>query len=330
MRRFWVPGLLFGLAIFTGLLVWQGIDTLLTSLRTIGWDVFWLPALFMIPLAVAVQSWRTLFTVQHRPSAATATRATWVALSVNWLLPVAQIGGELVRARMLLRRGHSLDQTAATLVVDKTLQVVSQIAFAVIGLALFVGNYSDEAVVVGALCGVSLFAILAVGFYRVQRSGMFGLFSRLAGQLLQTASRSQLEASGVSVDRALHDIYGRRTHVVVAFVWRLCFRVTLAAEVYLILNLLGHPMGWVEVIVLESLGQGIRAAAFAIPGGLGAQEGGFVLIGLALGMGPEVGLSVSLCKRVRELSVGLPGLVAWQLEEARHAVNRNGVRHDIS
>ena len=60
----------------------------------------------------------------------------------------------------------------------------------------------------------------------------------------------------------------------------------------------------------------MRAAAFAIPGALGVQEGGYVLLGQVLGIGPETSLALSLSKRVRELTLGIPGLVAWQIEEA--------------
>ncbi len=77
-------------------------------------------------------------------------------------------------------------------------------------------------------------------------------------------------------------------------------------------------------MILESLGQAVRAAAFIVPGGLGAQEGSFVLLGAALGIGPDLSLAFALCKRVRELAVGLPALalwarVAWRSERAARA-----------
>jgi hypothetical protein len=32
---------------------------------------------------------------------------------------------------------------------------------------------------------------------------------------------------------------------------------------------LGHPIGLAEAVILESLGQALRSAGFALPGGLG-------------------------------------------------------------
>ncbi len=54
-----------------------------------------------------------------------------------------------------------------------------------------------------------------------------------------------------------------------------------------------------------------------MPGGLGIQEGGLVLIGSQLGLTPELALALSLAKRARELLVGVPCLIVWQTGEGR-------------
>jgi uncharacterized membrane protein YbhN (UPF0104 family) len=84
-------------------------------------------------------------------------------------------------------------------------------------------------------------------------------------------------------------------------------------EIWLAFWLLGHPVGPIEAVILESLGQGLRSAGFALPGGLGAQEGGIVAGALMLGIAPDLALAVALLKRAREMGYGVPGLVAWAL-----------------
>ena len=59
----------------------------------------------------------------------------------------------------------------------------------------------------------------------------------------------------------------------------------------------------------------MRTAGFAIPGSLGVQEGGTVLICGIVGIGPESALELALLKRVREVALGLPGLLAWHRTE---------------
>ena len=71
-------------------------------------------------------------------------------------------------------------------------------------------------------------------------------------------------------------------------------------------------MGLASLIMLESLAYAIRSAAFFVPAAAGVQEGGYILVGAALGLGPEFALALSLMKRARELTLGVTGLIAWQ------------------
>src|SRR5260370_35838379 len=61
----------------------------------------------------------------------------------------------------------------------------------------------------------------------------------------------------------------------------------------------------------------IRSVAFPVPGGLGVQESGYVLVGNLLGIPGETAFALSLIARVRELGFGIPGLIGWQLIEGR-------------
>ena len=74
-------------------------------------------------------------------------------------------------------------------------------------------------------------------------------------------------------------------------------------------GLLGFAVSWSDALLLESVGQAIRGAAFAIPGALGVQEGGYLLLASLVGLPPGTGLALSLAKRARELMLGLPGLL---------------------
>ena len=78
---------------------------------------------------------------------------------------------------------------------------------------------------------------------------------------------------------------------------------------------MGHPVSVAEAVVIESLLHAIRGAAFAIPGALGAQEGGLVLLCAAFGIPPEQAIALSLVKRAADLVLGVPGLVGWQMLE---------------
>jgi uncharacterized membrane protein YbhN (UPF0104 family) len=96
-------------------------------------------------------------------------------------------------------------------------------------------------------------------------------------------------------------------------------------EVYLILGLLRYPVSWSDALMLESLGQAIRAAAFVIPGALGVQEGGYLLLAPLAGLPSEAGLALSLAKRARELLLGLPGLLYLHFAERANAAAARAV-----
>ena len=61
-------------------------------------------------------------------------------------------------------------------------------------------------------------------------------------------------------------------------------------------------------------------AAFAVPGGLGVQEGGYVALCALFGIPAGAGIALSLLKRVADLVLGLPFLAAWQVLEGKRAL----------
>ena len=89
----------------------------------------------------------------------------------------------------------------------------------------------------------------------------------------------------------------------------------MAAEVWLVAWLLGYPIGLAEAVMLNSLAVALRGAAFAVPAGIGVQEGGYIVVGALVGLPPDVMLAISLATRLGELIEGLPGLLAWQYAE---------------
>lgn len=92
------------------------------------------------------------------------------------------------------------------------------------------------------------------------------------------------------------------------------------AEVAIVLACIGgHPVDLTEVVVIEALGQAIKAAAFLVPSGLGVQEGGLVLVCGLFGIDGGTALALSLAKRVPDVVLGLPALLVWQNLEARRS-----------
>ena len=86
-------------------------------------------------------------------------------------------------------------------------------------------------------------------------------------------------------------------------------------ETLIALALMGHPIGMAQALVIESLLHAIRGAAFIIPGALGAQEGGLVLLCAIFAIPPEQAIALSLVRRAVDVVLGTPSLVIWQALE---------------
>ena len=60
----------------------------------------------------------------------------------------------------------------------------------------------------------------------------------------------------------------------------------------------------------------LRGVAFAVPNAVGVQEGAYVMLGSLFGLSPDMALALSLLKRGRDITIGVPVLLAWQALES--------------
>jgi uncharacterized membrane protein YbhN (UPF0104 family) len=115
---------------------------------------------------------------------------------------------------------------------------------------------------------------------------------------------------------ALVGCYRSPGRVTVAALWHLVSWLLGGVEVCLVLHFFGHDVGLGAGMIIESLGQAAKAVGFAVPGAIGVQEGGYVIVCRLLGLSPEIAIALSLVKRLREVVLGIPGLVLWQRTES--------------
>lgn len=308
-----------GVFLFVGLIAYYGFHDMTAAVASAGWGLVWITGFHTLPVIIDALGWRVLLPQSHRRSTAELTWMRWIGESINTLLPVAQVGGDLVRAQLLHRAGVPGALASAAVIADMTTGMLTLILFALLGVVLLVSEGGGAQAVTQLSIGITIFGAIAVGFLLAQRAGVFLGLARLVERIAKDREWRTLTGGAAALDRMMARVYQRRSAVLIACGWRLLGWVLGAGEVWLALYYLGHPVSLNEALVLESLGQALRAAAFAIPGALGVQETGFVVLGGMLGLTAETALALSLIKRVRELVLGLPGLIAWQIIEGRRA-----------
>lgn len=321
LRKGLVFAALGGLLLAGLLVVQQGLSDVTRAVLSVGWGIVPVLVVHAVQVALAGVGWRALHRGADYASSMVFIRARWIRESVNSLLPVALVGGDVVGARLLTLHGMSGGGAGASMVVDLTMEVVSQILFTLLGLALLLlgGHYGN--VVGWVLTGLALAVMAVLTFFAAQRRGMFKLVERLFELLA-----ARFPALGAGTLDGLHDsiqaLYRDRRALAMACNVHLLAWVLGALEVWLILHFMGAPVSMQQALVLESLGQAVRSAAFLVPGGFGVQEAGFLLLGALYGLPPGAGLALSLVKRVREVAIGLPGMLWWQVLEGHRLMRR--------
>jgi putative membrane protein len=291
--------------------VWQAVTLL-------GWGLAVIILWRFVSLLVAGAAWRLLFTPGLRPNFGVTFVARWISESVNGLLPVAQVGGELARARLLFhalkREGKPASgmDTAATVIVDMTLGLLAQVLFALPGLwhlwQLNEGAIARVAggVVVSVLPLVLLIAAQHQGAIKggTALAARFGLARLVADENQEHPLWIRLAALYRRTPLAAGVTAGH----VVAWTCR-------AGETWIALNLMGQPIGVLDAIMIEGLLSAARTLGFLLPAGLGIQEGALLLLCGWAGVPGHLALALALVKRARELGVCLPGLAAWAVLE---------------
>lgn len=310
-----------GTALFVGLLVQAGLDEVVTELRTAGWGLLLVCAFHIVPLAADTASWMRLIDPPCRPSFARLLGMRWIGEAVNALLPAAQVGGDLVRARLAAIDRVPGHIAAASVLADLTLGILSQVVFTLLGLALLVWLLGGDAAEIAGpiLLGLVAASLLFVAFYGAQRAGLFGALARLAARMARGGTGATLALRAENVDRSLDTLYRRRRDVAASFLWTLVAWIVGAGEVWLAFWVLGAPITLVEAVILESVAQAVRGTMFLVPGALGVQEVGILLVAGLLGIPAETAMAMALAKRARELLWGTPGLVVWPILEGRRA-----------
>lgn len=315
MKHLALAGLLGGLALLAALIAWQGWTAVAGVLANLGVGALWLPLAYLPHMLAAAASWRLLFPAARPLGFGISLRAMWAASAVDTLLPLGDLSTLALKYRMLTLHGAAARDTAASLVLEKTVQALSLVLWALIGIALLLSMQVEATLVGAALAGIAVLCLGIAGFVQVQRRGLFGLLRRGAGFAGIGRWAARFEQGAADLDAAVRALYDAPARLTGATAWRLAARMLLTLEVWLAAQLLGYPLGLAEALMLKSLSATLRGAAFFVPNGWGVQEGSYVALGALLGQPPEAMLALSLATRARELGLSLPGLWLWQRSE---------------
>jgi uncharacterized protein (TIRG00374 family) len=209
-----------------------------------------------------------------------------------------------VKAWLLHKRGVPLVLGLTSVLASKTALMMAQGLFVLLGVLLGLHRWHPGIPLWAAAGGGTALGVLVFGLMiGAQRRGLFGFLLNLSRRAsgregLLAAWESDLRA----LDGRLREFYGTHPRdFFVCCLFHFSGWVVGSLEVYIILWLTGSPVDLVSVFVIEALSGVAKLASVIVPGSLGVQEGGQVLLFAAFGLSMPLAVTFSLLRRGREL-----------------------------
>lgn len=304
-KRQWIL-LVLGVSLFTYLIIEVGWRQILEEILKLKWNIIPLILIYAVVYSFDTLGWR--FGFKSESNQIGFRNLFWVRVAgeaVNNTTPTGYMGGEPVKAILLKRYGISVPESLASLVIAKTTLTLSQILFVLFGLGVaFIKLPISSAFRNGMIVGLGLLTFIVLLFLFFQGKGLFSAMAR--GLIrLRIASNFLTEKMDKIKELEIHisDFYKNcKGRFFMSFLFHFLGWLAGILEIYFILKFLGISLGFLDAFMIESLHQLIRGLAFMVPANLGTQEGGNLFIFTLFGLGAVLGLSVSLIRRIRELT----------------------------
>lgn len=227
--------------------------------------------------------------------------------AVNATTPTGYVGGEPVKAYLLNRHGIPMVDGFASVIIAKITMTIAQVAYILLGISLGFWLFLPPREVYFAtliVLSVGLFLFGVALFVTVQRYGLFAnLFSLLGKCSVWISFLAARRQSLLSLD-----------HTILAFLARSrdAFLLSIAAfftgwlievfEILLIVHFLGSPIDMLTAFSIGALSTFIKGATFFVPGSVGVQEVGNLMLITTYGHSEVIGMTFALLRRVRELA----------------------------
>ncbi len=329
MPAFWVKAFLFfvGIGLFGWLIKSAGLHALLKNFQQAGWPFLLLFVPYLLVYMFDAMGWQVTF--HHRPKELGFLRLFLVRTageSLNNTLPSAYLGGEPVKAVLLKRFHVDMAEAASSVIAAKTTMTIAQIMFILVGFGAFYTATEGAVLIPGLLPGILI--LLGIGVFgigvlvRWQQTGFTRPLMQLAEKFRFLARKLNKYQEGLlRLDENLSRLHadgGSKFWVSIG--WFLGGWMVGILEVYLFGLVFDISITLLDAVAIEALSTMARTMGFIIPGSVGVQEGGIVLLFLAVGQTTLAGVSFSLVRRVRELLwIGFGfGLLGWYGRSAPH------------
>jgi uncharacterized protein (TIRG00374 family) len=275
-----------------------------TDLRSIGWRLLAIVALEgLVNWSSARVWWHTLPRDGRHGWFARVFLVHLAGGAVNQSSPGAPLGGEPLKV-MYLKQRFSVSALTASLLSAKLAQALARALFVIFGILMAWRMLKFKSLPVRSLtAGFTLVTVGTIAFMIMQICG-FSAPTKIVSTRLRFLGDwvARLERGLERVDEHLRELYTMRPwDFIAALALSLAGLCVGVIQVWLLMKWMGLGQSWLTSLAIEALSVLVSFVLFAIPGSLGVQEGGKVLIFAALGLPMSAGLSIGVAFRLNSL-----------------------------
>lgn len=331
-----------GLTLLIGGAVWVGMDSIVQSFSSVGIKgLLILSSWQVIVILLLSYAWHVIC-----PDIG-MLRLIWARFlreSAATCLPFSQVGGILLSIRAVCFRGYryiknpkdlSIAHAVSSNIVDITTETLGQIVFIIVGICfLIIGQYHEtlqNITVPGTKLNLKWFIIIGIFFLLIgsisliwsQRQGS-ALIKKLVNFLSKNIAQQwedQVNANADSFQNSINQIWSNPKNVLLSCIIHLIGWLAGAIGTWLCYKFLGASINIQEAVIIEAFVCVALSIGFLVPASVGIQEGAYVLLGSIFGIDPHLSFSLSLLRRARDILIGVPTLLLWQITEI-HYLNK--------
>ena len=306
-----------GIVLLTWIIVKIGPLQILENFQTLSWRLLLIIALASISYMFHTLGWLQYFKANNKDISFWKLFKIKIAgEATNTLTPLSFVGGDPVRAILLHNSDPSLG-SGASVVVDRTVYVISTILLITLGLIMGFMRLSIPSEIRMTL--LFIIVLLIVGLYLLihhQRGGFFISMLNLAKKMRikKDFTEKTLEKCH-ALDTSIKTFYmSNKRRFLLSIFLQFLGRLEGVLEVFLLSYFLGIPMDFWTAFFLTALFPLLNFAFGIIPGNVGVLEGATGIAFHLLKLGVADGGTLQLCRRIRSVFWILVGLIIM----ARH------------
>jgi len=224
--------------------------------------------------------------------------------SLNTIIPSANFAGEPVKAYFLKRHNIPLVDGMASVVISKTIMIITQILFVMIGVLFFLYKLNVSGTRMVSSIAIILLGIPVILFIIfIQKHGLFAFLLKLLRMFrIRIRYIEERKERLRELDKNIYHFYRHnKKKAFCSFIYYFLGWIAGLIEVFLILHLLHIPIDTASAYVIESLSTVARGVTSFIPGSIGGQEGGIIAIFSTLKLSAGIALTFGILRRFREL-----------------------------